>query len=171
LPGEKADLINVEMETARPSRKIFRHHMVSLRLMDEDEIEDVATLERQLFDSPWSEDSFRAELRNSVSTTFVLDNGASIIGYAVVWLIDDEMQIGKIAIAPPFRNLGIASWTLELMLEWARWHHVKDIFIEVRRSNESAIHLYEKFGFTMQGRRVDYYDAPREDALLMTAKI
>ena len=163
--------MKVKTESVLVARKMFRQHMVTLRVMDEDEIEDVATLERQLFDSPWSEESFRAELRNSVSTTYVLESNAQIIGYAVIWLIGDEMQIGKIAIAPPFRSLGIASWTLELILDWARWHHVKDIFIEVRRSNESAIHLYEKFGFTMQGRRADYYNAPREDALLMTAKI
>ncbi|MBN1559183.1 ribosomal protein S18-alanine N-acetyltransferase [candidate division KSB1 bacterium] len=161
----------MEAAVASAVRKQFGRHMVALRRMSDDEIADVATLEQQLFDPPWSADSFRAELHNTVSTTVVLQSDGRIIGYAVVWLIGDEMEIIKIAVAPPFRNQGIASWTLELMLERARRHHVSHVFIHVRRSNASAIHLYEKYGFTTQGKRLDYYAAPREDALLMVAKI
>ena len=42
------------------------------------------------------------------------------------------------------------------------------LMLEVRASNAPAIALYEKHGFAAVGRRKNYYDAPKEDAILMT---
>ena len=94
-----------------------------------------------------------------------------MIGFAVIWLIGAEMQITKIAVAPSFQKLGVASWTMSLIFDQARLLDVTEAFVEVRSSNESAIHLYKKFGFIVQGQRKHYYRAPQEDALLMTATI
>ena len=46
--------------------------------------------------------------------------------------------------------------------------HLALLTLEVRASNAPAIALYEKYGFVPVGRRKNYYDAPREDAVLMT---
>jgi ribosomal-protein-alanine N-acetyltransferase len=39
--------------------------------------------------------------------------------------------------------------------------------LEVRRSNEAARLLYERFGFSVAGVRVAYYSKPVEDALVL----
>ncbi|MBN1464192.1 ribosomal protein S18-alanine N-acetyltransferase [candidate division KSB1 bacterium] len=154
-----------------PASKLFQKNSVTLRLATDADMEEIATLEQQLFAPPWSANSFRAELSNRASTTLVLACASRIIGYAVMWQISAEMQITKMAVAPPFRNMGIATWTMERIFEWARQQQVRDVFIEVRASNSSALCLYEKFGFALQGRRKGYYEAPREDALLLAAHI
>jgi ribosomal-protein-alanine N-acetyltransferase len=131
----------------------------------------VAELERQLFSPPWTERAFQRELMNDLSYSVVLCAESVLIGYAVIWLVDLEMQMTKIAISPRFQKMGIASWTMALIMDKARQLKMADAFIEVRTSNTSAIRLYEKCGFQINGRRKDYYRAPREDALLMTAKL
>ena len=39
--------------------------------------------------------------------------------------------------------------------------------LEVRQSNEAARALYEGLGFSVEGVRRDYYQDPREDALML----
>jgi len=153
------------------AQKVFKNKTVTVRFMRESDIDPVAQLEKQLFVSPWPNDSFRRELYKSVTTAIVLCIEKQIIGFAVFWLIQDEMEIGKIAVAPIYQNMGIASWTMELILNLARRHNVTRVFIEVRLSNTRAIRLYEKFGFQRQGTRMGYYSGPRENALLMTAQL
>ena len=151
--------------------KQFNNNMVAIRNMAPDDIHEIAALERELFPSPWSQESFREELLNNISTTYVLAYNLRIIGYAVFWLFAEELHITKIAVSPHYRNMGIASWAVQLICEQARLLDAKEAFIEVRQSNDSAIHLYKKCGFAMMGRRKNYYQNPPEDALLMQATL
>jgi ribosomal-protein-alanine N-acetyltransferase len=57
------------------------------------------------------------------------------------------------------------------MLGVATRRGVKSLYLEVRISNDPARALYERFGFRQVGRRADYYDAPREDALVMMKRL
>ena len=43
--------------------------------------------------------------------------------------------------------------------------------LEVRESNAPAIALYSKHGFVPVGLRKNYYELPRENAVLMTKSI
>ena len=53
------------------------------------------------------------------------------------------------------------------VVEVARTREVTSIYLEVRASNESALRLYDRFGFTRVGVRKRYYDQPKEDAIVM----
>ena len=46
--------------------------------------------------------------------------------------------------------------------------HLSFLTLEVRAGNGPAIQLYLKHGFEQVGRRKNYYQRPREDAILMT---
>jgi ribosomal-protein-alanine N-acetyltransferase len=85
------------------------------------------------------------------------------MGYLFVTQVMDTADIGNIAVSPEFRRQGIAS----LLLDTALNGMDADVFLEVRHSNTPAIALYEKYGFQPIGIRKNYYDNPREDAILM----
>lgn len=153
------------------AKKDFNDVTLTIQSLRNDHLKDVAQLDKILFGSSWSLDSFRKEIQNKVSTNFVICNDTIIIGYAITWMIVDELQINKIAVIHDYRNLGVASWMLDFILQQAQLKKLSTAFIEVRRSNESAIHLYQKFGFKEFGVRPKYYDSPKEDALLMQRQI
>ena len=65
----------------------------------------------------------------------------------------------------------VAQWDLQLLVqELIRITNemgVSRLFLEVRESNERAIHVYEKAGFVKNGLRKNYYEDPVEHAVLM----
>jgi ribosomal-protein-alanine N-acetyltransferase len=144
---------------------------LTIQSLREEHLTDVAVLDKSLFGSSWSIDSFRNDLLNTVSVNFVIYAGEKLIGYAVTWMIVDELHINKIAVKTDYQNRGIASWVLDFILQRAKQLEMSSAFIEVRQSNAGAIHLYKKCGFEEQGVRPNYYESPKEDALLMVRQI
>ncbi len=76
-----------------------------------------------------------------------------------------EREILNLAVAPPFRRMGIGSALLAEELRSAG-----DFFLEVRESNIAAQALYRRFGFAEVGRRAGYYRSPAETAIVMKMK-
>ena len=129
----------------------------------------VAALEKACFPAdPWSEGLFRDALDNP-NTAILLAEGedGAVLGYAVLSTVLDEGNLDNIAVAPYARRQGIADTLLSALTAFGR-EHLACLMLEVRASNVPAIALYEKHGFIAVGRRKNYYDAPREDAILMT---
>ena len=109
--------------------------------MDRSHIPAIAALERECFSRPWSEAALSEELYNDTACFLVAEGeDGTVLGYAGLHVILDEGYIEKLAF----------------------------LTLEVRASNTPAIALYEKHGFYQVGRRKDYYDDPKEDALLLT---
>ena len=129
----------------------------------------IAALEKLCFPAdPWSEELFRDALDNP-HTAILLAEGedGAILGYAVLSVILDEGNLDNIAVAPEARRRGVADALLGALTGFGR-EHLSVLMLEVRASNAPAIALYEKHGFVAVGRRKNYYDAPKEDAILMT---
>lgn len=129
----------------------------------------VAALEQVCFPAdPWSEELFRNALANP-HTAILLAEGedGAVLGYAVLSVVLDEGNLDNIAVAPEARRQGVADALLGALTDFGR-EHLAVLMLEVRASNTAAIALYEKRGFAAVGRRKNYYDAPREDAILMT---
>ena len=131
-------------------------------------IPGIAELERKCFSRPWSEDALRGELENE-NAHFVaaVDETGRVIGYAGLQCILDEGYIDNVAVDPDFRRQGVAGALLEEFLRLGG-EQLAFLTLEVRSSNAPAIALYQKYGFVQAGLRRNYYDAPREDALIMT---
>lgn len=129
----------------------------------------VAELERVCFPAdPWSEALFRAALENpGAAILLALGEDGALLGYAVLSTVLDEGNLDNIAVAPAYRRQGVADALLSVVTGFGR-EHLSRLMLEVRASNAPAIALYEKYGFAAVGRRKNYYDAPREDAVLMT---
>lgn len=136
--------------------------------MTTEDLPAVAALEKTCFPAdPWSEALFRDALDNPAVVILLAEGeDGAVLGYAVLSVVLDEGNLDNIAVAPEYRRRGVADALLGALTGFGR-EHLSVLMLEVRASNAPAIALYEKHGFTAVGRRKNYYDAPREDAVLM----
>ena len=137
--------------------------------MNGDHLDEVAELERVCFPDPWSRNMLKEELENDLAAFLVaLDGQGAEAGYAGLQLLMDEGYILNLAVPPDFRPRGVAGQLLEVFLNFARGNRLAFLTLEVRASNYDAIALYGSRGFRGVGRRKNYYEHPREDAVIMT---
>lgn len=136
--------------------------------MDRSHLAGVAELERLCFATPWSEAMLAEELYNDTASFIVAEGeDGSVLGYAGLHVILDEGYIDNVAVRPDCRRQGIADRLLDVFCRFGE-EKLAFLTLEVRPSNEAAVALYWKHGFQEAGRRRDYYEAPKEDALLLT---
>ena len=137
--------------------------------MTADHLDEVAELERICFSAPWSRNMLAEELDNALSAFLVaLDDEGKVVGYAGVQVILDEGYITNVAVRPEYRRRGVAAQLLEVFIAFAEGNKLAFLTLEVRASNQAAIVLYGRHGFRSAGRRRNYYEHPREDAIIMT---
>ena len=137
--------------------------------MHADHIPAIAALESLCFSRPWSERMLAEELENQCAAFLTAtDEAGQVLGYAGLLVAADEGYITNVAVHPQQRRRGIAAKLLQVFCDFAQAHHLAFLTLEVRPSNEAAIALYQRFGFTERGRRRNYYDLPKEDALILT---
>ena len=137
--------------------------------MTADHLDAVAALERICFSDPWSRNLLAAELDNDLSAFLVaLDGEGEVAGYAGLQVVLDEGTVTNIAVRPDCRRRGVASRLLQVFLNFAQGNRLAFLTLEVRASNYDAIALYGSRGFRSAGRRKNYYEHPREDAIIMT---
>jgi ribosomal-protein-alanine N-acetyltransferase len=137
-----------------------------------DDIETVVAIEREAFTTPWQPETFAGLIdREAVELTVMADEAGEVVGYSVLWCILDQGELANIAITPTRRGGGLGARLLEHVLGVAAEKGVEKVFLEVRASNEAALRLYRRFGFVEAGRRANYYEQPREDALVMVATL
>ncbi len=137
--------------------------------MNADHLDEVAELERICFSTPWSRNMLAEELDNALSAFLVaLDDGGRVVGYAGLQVVLDEGYITNVAVRPECRKQGVAGKLLQVFLDFAQGNRLAFLTLEVRASNYDAIALYGSRGFRSVGRRTNYYEHPREDAIIMT---
>ena len=140
---------------------------MEIRPMEQKDIAQVAAIESDTFSKPWSCESFEKSLKLSNTIYLVVDNHHEIVGYCGIYCMFDEGNITNVAVKKDVRNKGIGYGMLLELLKEAKKYAVESVFLEVRKSNEAAIHLYEQLGFKSEGIRKDFYEMPREDAIIM----
>ena len=132
-----------------------------LTINDVDYIEQIFNLEKDIFkNSAFSKESTENLVKadNSFIYAYLIDE--KICGYLVVLDSIDVYEILAIATVEEYRNKGIAQELLDKI-------KTKDIFLEVRKSNEKAINFYKKNNFKQISIRKGYYSDPTEDAIIM----
>ena len=137
---------------------------IEIRRIDEESAYMAAVLERIYFPHPWSEKAILEEAQRGYFVAAYLDG--AFAGYAGMTEVLDECGICNVAVMPECRRHGIGEALVADLIRRARETNAFVIMLEVRRSNAPAIKLYEKMGFELVGERKNFYDKPKEDALL-----
>ncbi|MDY5565424.1 MAG: ribosomal protein S18-alanine N-acetyltransferase [Candidatus Limivicinus sp.] len=133
------------------------------------QLEQIEKIEQQCFSCPWTLDQLRSQLSDErhVFLAAVAENGA-VLGYVGMMFVLDEGYISNVAVAPAYRRQGVADALISALMTRAEELNLAFVTLEVRAGNEPAKALYAKHGFVPVGRRKNYYDLPKEDAILMT---
>ncbi|NEQ04922.1 MAG: ribosomal protein S18-alanine N-acetyltransferase [Moorea sp. SIO4E2] len=90
-----------------------------------------------------------------------------LVGLGCFWSILEEAHIIILAVHPDYQRQGLGQLLLYSLLKEAKQRNLKWATLEVKPSNQAALALYQKFGFTKAGRRRNYYKDTGEDALIL----
>lgn len=140
---------------------------MTIEPMTADDISQVAEIERQIFSIPWSEKAFKDSMESDNTIYIVAKEDNNVTGYAGMYLSFEEGNITNVAVNPSSRRKGIGEKIVRDILNRAYEKGVRDVFLEVRETNSAAIALYEKIGFKEEGIRKNFYEKPKENALIM----
>ena len=133
------------------------------------DIDAVFAIAQAAFTLPWPREELELELSRPYSALRVLRPSPDerIAAFLNHWRLGDELQIMNVAVLPSHQRLGFARALLRDAEEAARQMRLSSIFLEVRRSNQPAIRLYESHAYVVVGVRQRYYADNLEDALVM----
>jgi ribosomal-protein-alanine N-acetyltransferase len=137
--------------------------------MTADDIEEVSVIEAEAYgEHHWSKSSFYDEMNNNLAKYYVArTSDGKLVAYAGTWHVIDEAHITTIAVKKDYTRKHIGEALINKILEDCYEAGMKYLTLEVRVSNEPAINLYKKYGFSSLGARKGYYQDNNEDALVM----
>lgn len=178
LDGERPDWSEAEAVYASPTQaeRVRQEELkkIMIRPASPEDIEAIHMIERATFPTPWSRKSLLHQLdpENKITRLFLVskkdDQGQDEpLGYGGYTIHYDEAEILNIAMLDHARRQGAGRKLLERVMQDAISRGANKISLEVRESNEPAQNLYYSMGFKPVGVRRNYYDKPREDALIL----
>jgi ribosomal-protein-alanine N-acetyltransferase len=126
----------------------------------------VISIERRAFPTPWSLAMFVLELSKSSGICLAAVHDGRLAGYLICSRYDTVWHVMNVAVDVDHQHKGVASALLAQLYERVDDEAAR-FTLEVRRSNDVAIHLYEREGFRAAGLRRRYYQDNGEDALVM----
>lgn len=141
-----------------------------IRPMAVKDLHRVSEIEAISNPEPWTYSDFEDSLAKEDGTTVLLvAEDIDVIGYLVLYTASGESEIVTIAVSPEARRKGVGRRLIDEVIAFSKKSsiYIEEINLEVRLSNEPAIKLYESVGFSVVGKRPNFYSNPKEDALLM----
>lgn len=108
---------------------------------------------------------FVESVENPFRRCFSYEENDEIIGYFVIDIIYDRIELINIFVKKEERNRKIGTNMLKYLIDFARSNKSLNITLEVKEDNIYAIRLYESFGFEKKAIRKGYYNGV--DGILM----
>ena len=139
---------------------------ITVRQMEEKDIDSLVIIEEECFSLPWSKKAFQESYVKDYAYFFVAEIDKEIVGYVGLYKMGNDGYITNIVISSLHRRKGIGYKLMSSVLDFAKRENMEHITLEVRESNIPAIALYEKLGFVKVGIRKDFYEKPVENAII-----
>lgn len=158
--------IDSQKTTMATDAAIQSDNTLSFRTMTKADLEQVMAIEVQAHSHPWSRGIFQDCLR--LNRCWLALQEETIAGYGILMMAPGESHVLNLCVKPSMQRKGVGRGLLRLMMQKSEQSGVDMILLEVRRSNHSAIELYQSEGFHELGVRKAYYPAHggREDAII-----
>ena len=144
---------------------------MEIKTAEKRDLDGIMEIERSSFSVPWSENSMLYEIESEDGVALVAKDGNTVAGFVILRLFDDEAEIFNIAVRENTRRQGIGFSLMQSVIDEARKKSVNVLYLEVRESNTGAYDLYCKCGFEKLSVRKNYYDAPKENAIIMACDL
>ena len=138
-----------------------------IKPLTEEYVDRICVLEEEAFSMPWHRESFLEMIENVNACYLVGIINNQVVASCGLRNIVGDGEITNVVTAANMRGKGIGKRMLLKLMEQGIQMGVEAFTLEVRKSNEAAIHLYEKLGFVTEGIRKNFYEEPVEDALIM----
>lgn len=140
------------------------------------DLDSVMHVEHRANTHGWVRNTFRESLRLEHESWVALDpvTPSFTIAHAVLGIGVENADLFNLSVDPRHQGHGLGRQMLDHVLSQARSQPIEGVYLEVRRSNQRAIKLYESVGFQAVGERKNYYkhaEKGREDALVMRLRI
>lgn len=138
------------------------------RKMTEQDVETIAKIEQDTFADAWSAKGIYETFCGKSSFITVAEDDGQVVGYCMMYYVMDEGEIARIAVDEAVRRQGVGNGLLDYTFACCREREITRVLLDVRESNVSARCFYKKHGFAEDGVRKNFYDLPKEDAILMS---
>lgn len=140
---------------------------IIIRKIKQEDLDAVVDIENSCFSMPWKRADFEDILTNPDREYFVAQIDDKVVGGCMLTLVSGEGDISNVAVLEAFRGHHIATKLLDATLSYGESCGITEFTLEVRQSNQAAIKLYENAGFISEGIRPNFYEKPKENALIM----
>ena len=147
----------------------MQENSVNISVMDLSDLDEIKDILEKDFDDFWNYNIFKSELKNQNSIYFIAKQSNEIIGFVGILLILDTAEITNIVVKKSFRGNGISKILMNHIINYCQEKNIVKINLEVNSKNESAINLYQSFGFKEVGLRKNYYG--NSDGVLYTKEV
>ena len=142
--------------------------MLIVRNMIESDVESIATMESAVFSDAWTAKSIEDTYNQPQAFIVTAELDGKVAGYCIVYFVLDEGEIARIAVDNCFRRQGVGRKLLEQVERTCKEKGIIRLMLDVRESNESARAFYKSLGFEEDGVRKNFYEMPKENAVLMS---
>lgn len=136
--------------------------MILEKIVNKDDVNKLFYIEKKIFkNEAYSLKQIEEIIFMENYTSYFIKEKDIISGYIIIFDNSEAFEIMKIGVLEEKRKTGIGEKLINKIKE-----KEKNIFLEVRESNISAISFYEANGFKKIGIRKNYYNN-KENAILM----
>ena len=141
--------------------------MFTVRKAEKKDVKGIVKRENECFSTPETEESIYSFLKSQTFFVDVIEDEGEITGHSIYFFVPDNAEIISVAVTTDKRRMGYGRELVYHVINRAKEKGCKEVFLEVRKSNEGAIALYTSIGFRQVGERKNLYSKPVEDGLIM----
>jgi ribosomal-protein-alanine acetyltransferase len=144
---------------------------ILVRPLSTDDSSALVELERVCSEAAqWGEQGYQGIGQSGVQG-WAAERAGHVVGFVLIRVVSDEMEILNLAVEPAARRKGIASSLLSNAIKRGRELAAKRAYLEFRESNSAAKVFYARHGFRETARRETYYSQPAEDAIILVREL
>lgn len=145
--------------------------MPVFRRVEKEDMQQIASLEKETFSDAWSIVGLQETLEQEHAFITVAEEDSKVVAYCIVYHVMDEGEIARIAVNRENRRQGVGQGLLDYTCDCCREKELQRLLLDVRESNVGARAFYKQYGFVEDGIRKNFYDNPKENAVLMSKRL